>query len=173
MSQEDTPAEAPEADAPKGTKENPATVSQEPKTFDADYVKTLRSESAANRKKAQEAIARIEELEARDQSELEKAQTKAAKLEQAKVEAEAKLLRYEVAAEKDVPAEALDFLTGNTREELEAKADKLLELVKSRNENTPEPDFDGGAREPAPENLTPEEEHNRLFLQAMGLTPNT
>ena len=172
MSQEDTPAEAQEADAPKGTKENPATVSQEPKTFDADYVKSLRSESAANRKKAQEAIARIEELEARDQSELEKAQTKAAKLEQAKVEAEAKLLRYEVAAEKDVPAEALDFLTGNTREELEAKADKLLELVKSRN-NTPEPDFDGGAREPAEENLTPEEEHNRLFLQAMGLAPNT
>ena len=169
MSQEDTPAEG-------STPEAPETETAEPKadakTFDADYVKALRSENAGFRKKAAEAIARIEELEARDQSELEKAQTKAAKLEQAKVEAEAKLLRYEVAAEKDVPAEALDFLTGNTREELEAKADKLLELVKSRN-NTPEPDFDGGAREPAEENLTPEEEHNRLFLQAMGLAPNT
>jgi transcriptional regulator len=115
--------------------------------------------------------ARLDELEQANASEIEKAQAKATKAEQAKAEAEAKLTRYEVAAEKQIPAEAMDLLTGSTREELEAKADKLLELVKSRTDSNEEPDFDGGAREPAPDPKTPEAAHNESVLALLGLTP--
>lgn len=162
---EGTPAEGQEPDAPPAN-EGPEPKGDKPETFSREYVESLRAEAAKHRTRAQE-------LEDANKSDLEKAQTKAQRAEQAKADAEAKLLRYEIAAEKEVPADALDFLTGNTREELEAKADRLLELVKSRNDQKQEPSFDGGAREPAEENLSPEEEHNRLFLAAMGLTPNT
>lgn len=155
MSQEDTPAEG---QKPEATVE---TEVKETKTFDAAYVSQLRSENAAHRKKAQEAEQRLQELEERDASEVEKAQRKATKLEQEAAEAKSKLIRYEVAAEKGLPADTLDLLSGNTREELEAKADRILELVKSRNESDREPDFDGGAREPAPEPLNPAEQHNK------------
>ena len=165
---------AQEADAPEG--EKPATPEakegekpqgDEPKTFDADYVKTLRSEAASNRKRAQDAEARIEELSEQDKSELEKLTGKLSKAESKAQEAEGRLLRFQVAAEKQVPADALDLLTGSTREELEARADKILNLVKSPNtEQTP--DFDGGARETAPEPKSASEAHNDLAMQLLG-----
>jgi hypothetical protein len=49
-----------------------------------------------------------------------------------KAEAEAAkiaLMRYEVATSKNLSSDALDLLTGNTKEELEAKADALLSLI--------------------------------------------
>ena len=143
------------------------TPAVEPKTFDEDYVKSLRSENARYRTEAQEVKRRLEELEERDASEVEKAQRKATKLEQEAAEARTKLTRYEVATEKGLPADTLDLLNGSTREELEAKADRILELVKSRNESQIAPDFDGGAREPAAETLAPEEQHNRDIVAAL------
>lgn len=132
----------------------------------------------AFKQRAREAEARIKELEplaaqAREieeaqKSEVQKAQDKLAKEAEARKAAETRLLRYEVAAEKEVPADALDFLVGDTREELEAKADKLLELVKSRNENDSQPDFDGGPREPAEDPKTPEQAHNELAAALFG-----
>jgi hypothetical protein len=154
---ENTPAEG---EKPAGTA-NPAEAEVKvTKSFDEDYVKTLRAENAAHRKKAQEAIERLEALEERDKTEAEKAAAKATKEAQRAEAAEAKLTRYEVAAEKGLPSDTLDLLSGTTREELEAKADRILELVKNRTESEREPDFDGGAREPAPEPLPPEQQHN-------------
>ena len=164
MSEQDsTPAEG---QTPEATPE----AKPESKTFDEAYVKELRAEAAKWRTQAKQSSEEAEELKERDKSELEKALSKVAKAEKAKAEAEVALTRYQVAAEKNVPADALDLLTGDSREELEAKADKLLELTKAR---TPEPDFDGGAREPAPEPKTPEEAHNDTFLEALGLKPRT
>jgi hypothetical protein len=151
---ENTPAEG---EKPEATVE---TEVKQTKSFDEDYVKTLRAENAAHRKKAQEAIERLEALEERDKTEAEKAAAKATKEAQRAEAAEAKLTRYEVAAEKGLPSDTLDLLSGSTREELEAKADRILELVKSRTESEKEPDFDGGAREPAPDPLPPEQQHN-------------
>jgi NADPH-dependent glutamate synthase beta subunit-like oxidoreductase len=159
---------APETE-PKDNANTPEPESPEsPKTFDADYVKSLRSENAAARKARQELEAKLTEYEERDKSELEKLTGKLTKAERDKAEAEAKLLRFEIAAEKQVPADALDLLTGTTREELEAKADKLLELVKSRNESEKTPDFDGGAREPA-DNSDPVAAHNDVILKLAGI----
>jgi hypothetical protein len=157
-------------DAQEGQEPTPATEPNEPqaggKTFDEAYVKQLRAEAAQHRKDAQEAKQRAEELEARDQSEVEKLTTKVTKAERERDDAKAALLRYEVATEKQVPADAMDLLVGSTREELEAKADRLLELVK-RPEATPE--FDGGTREPAPEPKTPDQEHNELAAALFGV----
>ncbi len=170
MSQEDAPQDGQKAEA----------APAEPKTgFDSLPVETqaeirkLRSEAASNRKAAQEAQAKVTEYESANQTELEKLNGRLAKTEKERDEAKSSLLRFEVAAEKQVPAEALELLTGTTREELEAKADKLLELVKSRTETEKAPDFDGGAREPAPDPKRPEDAHNEAVLALLGITPNT
>jgi vacuolar-type H+-ATPase subunit I/STV1 len=153
------PADEKPADAPE-----PEAKADEAKTFDKEYVASLRSESAQRRKENQALKERLEELEERDKSELERALSKATKAEQAKAEAESRLTRFEVAAEKQIPAEAVDLLNGTSREELEASADKILNLVKSRTESEKAPDFDGGAREPA-EDADPGTAHNRQIAE--------
>lgn len=60
-------------------------------------------------------------------------------------EASLKLTRYEIAAQKGVPSEAVELLTGSTREELEAAADKLLTLIANQSKPiSPKPDFNQG-----------------------------
>lgn len=111
------------------------------------------------------AAAKLAEIEQANASELEKAQGRATKVEKELAEAQAKLLRHEVAAEKEVPAKLVPLLTATGKEELEAQADLILENAKPASS-----DFGGGAREPAEETLTPEQEHNRLFLKALGIS---
>jgi hypothetical protein len=153
---------------PKGN-ENPATgnvqVTDQPQTFDAEYVKKLRDEAAGYRKRAQEAEAKWQEHEDANASEVEKL-TKQREREQKRAdEAQAKLLRFEVAAEKKVPAELTPLLTGSTKEELESQATLLLDNLNAARK----PDFDGGAREPAPEAVSPEQAHNRDILALLGI----
>lgn len=108
---------------------------------------------------------KLDEIEAANASELEKAQKVAEKAQTEAASAATKLLRFEVAQEKEVPAKLVPLLTATSKEELEAQADLLLENVKPET-----PSFDGGSREPVEEPLTPEQEHNKLFLQALGIT---
>jgi hypothetical protein len=65
-----------------------------------------------------------------------------------KVEAESArvaLLRYEVAAEKNIPSEAIRLLTGSSREELEEAADALVALMATQSKpKTPVPDESQG-----------------------------
>lgn len=155
-------AEKPE-DAPLGKEGEKALEAWKLRARDAEKV-------------AKEATARIEEHEEAQKTELEKAQSKASKLEQRATTAETKLLRYEVASDKKVPAEAVDLLNGSTKEELEASADKILSLVKTdeatppkkEEEPTPPPSFDGGAREAAPEAQDPATAHNKLVVDLFG-----
>lgn len=109
--------------------------------------------------------ARLDEIEAENATEIEKANRAKTKAEQDAAEAKTKLLRYEVAQEKEVPAKLVPLLTATDKESLEAQADLILENAKPA-----EPSFDGGAREPAPEPKTPEEQHNQQLLQMLGLT---
>lgn len=152
-----TPPEGQEPTAPADT---PAS---EPKVFDAAYVSKLRSEAAANRREAQEARARVEEFENAQRSEVEKAQAKTSKAEQRAAEAEARLLRFEIATEKQVPSKLVPLLTGKTREELEAQAALILENAKPA-----DPDFDGGPRDPSPPAKSPDEEHNDFLIGLLG-----
>jgi hypothetical protein len=172
MGQEPTaPAEGePKASDPSKPEANnePPASGDSPKTFDESYVKELRSENAAARKARQELEAKLTEYEERDKSELEKLTGKLTKTEQRAAQAEAQLLRFQVAKDKEIPADAVDLLNGNTREDLEASADKILNLVKSRNDSEKTPDFDGGAREPAPD-TDPTKAFNDSALVALGL----
>lgn len=128
-------------------------------------IRRLRAEAAENRKAAKDAVAKIEEYEEREKTEAQKAADKAEKAEARAKEAEATLMRYQVAGEKSVPPEAVEFLQGSTRDELEASADKLLKLTRDQ----VAAEFDGGVREPVAPQMTPSEAHNKGILAALGL----
>lgn len=55
-----------------------------------------------------------------------------------------KLKRYEIASRKAIPADAIDLLTGQTEEELEASADKLLSLIANQSNKPTKPDLNQG-----------------------------
>lgn len=162
--QEPAKGETPTTEAKEGEKPQ-AEPKGETKTFDEAYVKELRAEAAKNRKAAQEATARAQEYEDAQKSELEKANTKAQRAEQAKAEAEARLVRYQVAQEKEVPAKLVPLLTATSKEDLEAQADLLIENAK---ESAPKPDFDAGVRDPAEEPKTPEQAHRDFLMNVFG-----
>lgn len=51
------------------------------------------------------------------------------------------LLRYEIAAEKQIPGDAIKLLNGSTREELEDAADALVALIAAQSKpKSPKPD---------------------------------
>lgn len=157
--------QAPESESTsESAQEAPAAPNKAPQTFDADYVKGLRSEAAKNRKEAVEAKAKLEEYEDAQKSELERAVAKAQKAEAKQAAAEAQLTRYEVATAKAVPPKMVPLLTASTREELEAQADLILEGV-------PSPEFDGGTRAPGEAPKSPEEAHNETLLSIFGHRP--
>jgi hypothetical protein len=160
---------ADEATTPAEPGQEPAAATQEPgqeptgKTFDENYVKQLRAENAAARKARQDLEAQLAEFEERDKTALQKAEGKVTKAEQRAAEAEAKLLRYEVATEKQVPAKLVPLLTATSREDLEAQAALILENAKPA-----DPDFDGGTRDPAPTAKSADQEHNEFISALLG-----
>lgn len=85
---------------------------------------------------------KLDEIEQANQSELEKANGKATELGDENASLKVENLRIKVALAKDVPADLIDRLRGETKEELEADADDLLKRVKPKDAT----DFDGGAR---------------------------
>lgn len=171
----DDPTPEPKADdAPKQEPPKPEVPEPESEPFDkeramATIKKQRESEAAlkAKLKEAEAAQAKLEEYEDRDKSETEKLAKSVSRAEQQRDEALAKLNRYEVAAEKKLPAELVDLLSG-TREEMAEKADLLLEHMADKK---PPPDFDGGVREPAPENQTPEQAHAAFLAREVFGTP--
>jgi hypothetical protein len=91
------------------------------------------------------------EYEQSQKSEHEKLAETLASAQATASEATAKLTRYEVASQKGIPAEALDLLTGSTREELESAAEKLLSLIANQSKPALKPDTNQG--QPAPQNV--------------------
>jgi hypothetical protein len=172
MTQEVTPAagQEPAATPPENTDppstDPPAEGDEgkggEGKTFSEDYVRELRSEAAKHRTRAQEAQSELQELQDRDASDVEKANRRAERAEGKLADMEARLLRHEIANEKQVPAEAVDLLTGTTREDLEAQADKIIALRGEAAAPKP-PDFASGPRDPSEPPMSPEQAH-REFL---------
>lgn len=88
--------------------------------------------------------AKIKEFEDRDKTEQQKAEEAAARIasdldatKASLAAAELNLARTQVAYEKGIPAELVPRLRGDTREELEADADALLEIVGKREPEAP------------------------------------
>lgn len=95
---------------------------------DAGAKKALAVERA-ERKKAEQALAalqaQIKDLEDKDKNEVDKLRDEVARLSKERDDASVKALRMEVAAEKGIPKHK--YVTGATREEMEAAADEYLE----------------------------------------------
>jgi hypothetical protein len=150
------------------------------KTYDEKYVKDLRSQAAQNRTRAKDAETRLESLEAElrklqdaDKTDGERLTERVTASERRASEAEARAIRYEVASAKGLDLKSAGFLTGTTREEIEAKADELAELLTDSKPSPNAGGFDGGARTTPPEKRAPEQEHNDFLMRAMGRTPTT
>lgn len=120
-------------DTPQEGEENHQQRDEEnAETFDADYVKKLRQEAAKYRTEAKanaDAAKKLAEIEESKKSEADRAADALKTQSQRAETAEAALLRYEVAADKGVPPKAMRLLSGATREEIEASADDVLELI--------------------------------------------
>lgn len=117
------------ADDPKDPPAPPAKDDKDDDTPDLGDggKKALDAERAARRKAEKDAkdlAARLQALEDKDKSELDKLRDENTTLKTQLGDATAKALRMEVAAEKGVKAR---WLSGTTREELEAAADEYLE----------------------------------------------
>lgn len=109
----------------------------EPKVYDADYVRKLRDEAAKYRTQAREnsaAATRLAELEESQKSEIQKANERAEVAERALVAKEAEALRLTVAARHGITGDHLDLLSGADEAELEAKAKKLAALIAPKEE---------------------------------------
>lgn len=96
-------------------------------------IKALKSERirAAQAKKRADALeARLKEIEDAEKTELQRAQDRVAELEKANKDFEdAKLrteLRASVLGKKNVPSEWADFVTGDTEDEMNKAADRIL-----------------------------------------------
>lgn len=99
----------------------------------------------ARAKADHEAANQWREFETSQKSDVEKMSEELARFKAEASEASTKLLKFEVASQKGIPAEALELLNGSTREELERAADKLLSLIADQSKpNTPKPDLNQG-----------------------------
>jgi len=160
-----TPAEGEQGSTPESTE------AKTPKTFDEAYVKTLRKEAASARTELASTKTQLAELLDRDKSESERLSERVAASERRASEAEARAARYEVAAEHGLDLKVAGALAGTTREEIDASAKVLAEVIEARKSPPPAGGFDGGARERSAEAKTPEAAHNDLLLRALGRQP--
>lgn len=124
---ETTPEQAePEQQQPQ---EGEAESTDEPKSFDADYVAQLRKEAAKYRTEAKanaDAAKRLAEIEESQKSEAQKAADKAAALEVERDKALVEGLRFRVAAKFGISDEDAElFLTGTDEETLRKQAERL------------------------------------------------
>jgi len=92
---------------------------------EAEKWKALARKHEAQAKKNADAAKRLEEIEEAQKSEQERLAEQADKAAKRAAQAELDALRYQVAFEKGLSAELMEFLNGESREDLEAKADKL------------------------------------------------
>lgn len=105
--------------------------------------------------------AQLQEIADRDKTEAQKLAERAQTAESEAATARQELLRYRVAAKKQLPASLAARLQGSTEEEMAADADALLEVLGQRQT----PSYDGGVRKPAPAPT----DMNALIRQKAGL----
>ena len=129
----------------------------------------LKAERERARKAERElkaASAKLKEIEDRDKTELQKATERAAAAEKALADATAQTLRFQVAAEKGLPAGLAARLHGSDAKELAADADKLLALLAGAGGGKGGPPaFNGGPRKTADGKT----DMNALIRQSAGL----
>lgn len=137
--------ETPETGAPEGAG---APAAERPK--DASETKVPPEVERALRKANKEAETlrlKLKEFEDRDKTEAQKLAEAKTAAEQRAASAEQQLMRFKVAAAKNLPANLAGRLQGSTEEEMAADADSLLEILGAQQQQTPS--YDGGVRKAA------------------------
>lgn len=115
--------------APEVPAEQPQEGEQEPTTFDAEYVATLRKEAAKYRTEAKanaDAAKRLAALEESQKSEQQKLLERAEAAERERDTVRSEALRLRIAADKGLTPKQAARLRGSSEEELLADADELL-----------------------------------------------
>lgn len=121
--------------------------------FSADYVAKLRKENAKYRTEAKQnsdAAKKLKAFEDSEKSESERLNEQLSEASKRADDAESGLLRYQVASEKEVPVRAMKFLKGDTREDIEASAQEVLELIGEAKPRGPKPDPTQGRSDKGP-----------------------
>lgn len=128
MSETTPPITDPAVEPPEGD--------DKPETFDAEYVKKLRSESAKYRTEAkanEEAAKRLGEIEEANKTEAQKAADQLTAAQNDAAEARAEALRFRIASKFQVSDEDADlFLTGTDEESLTKQAQRLTDRIEER-----------------------------------------
>ena len=96
-------------------------------------------------KQAKSLAAKVREFEDRDKSDQQRLEERATNAEDRAAMAEAKVLRLEIALDKNLPWALAQRLQGSDKEQLEKDAEQLLELVKPNGK--PSGDVDAGRGE--------------------------
>lgn len=113
----------------------PADMADAPSTSDAEATDPVaeaakwKEMSRKHEKAAKAYEARLREIEDSQKSEQQKLAERAEAAERLASEREGALLRYRVAVAKNIPAELVDRLRGDTEDELVEDADRLLGLL--------------------------------------------
>lgn len=150
--------DAAEITVPEGA-ENPDAVKA--------AIQRERDAAKAARHDAENLRNKLKEYEDRDKSESEKLAERIAETERVAAEATARNLRYEVAAARGLDLKAASFLVGNTREEIEAKADELTQMLAAK-QSQQVPSFDGGARPAVAPPSDPKDAHQGFISELLG-----
>jgi len=143
MADEATTTDAPEASTTDHVNDNGDAPEAEGQWDEDTFRKTLTKKN--NEKSLRQRLKELEPLANKAKEFEEASKTEAQKLTEslegerrARESAEAKLIRYEVGADKGVPPHLMRFLSGATREEIEEAADVLVkELGNGKASKTP------------------------------------
>jgi hypothetical protein len=112
-----------------------ADTADEGQSFDAEYVRQLRKESAKYRtqnKELADKAAKYDEYVQSQKSEQERMAEALASAQQERDTLKGEMLRFKVAQSKNLPPSLVDRLRGDTEEEMAADADALLEGLKGQ-----------------------------------------
>ena len=137
-------AETTEQETSEATSEATAQETQSSQREGTEVPPEVKAALKKANKEAETLRLKLKEYEDASKSEQDKLAERAAGAETKAAALEAKLNRIEVGAAKGLPAELAVRLQGDSQEEMEADAERLLGYVKPA-----APGFDGGARESA------------------------
>lgn len=160
MAPDATPAPGQEPDAaPVDDDAQPdADAPPDGDTFDRAYVEKLRRTEAKTRRELRTAQAQLKDREDAEKTEAQRLTERVTAAETEAASARTQLLRHEVAAAKGLPGTFVERLRGDTREDLEADADVLIEQLgeQATTRTSRSAAFDAGARgRPADGGATP------------------
>ena len=129
-----------------------------------DEIRKLRAEARKRRHSERLALARVKEFEDRGNSEEQRRQEELAVATARAERAETRLLRFEVAAEEGITGDDVQWLQGDTREELVKNAKALAKRFGLSDNGQQRADFSSGVRRPVQRPKT----MNDIIRQAAG-----